>query len=634
MSDEVGTPPLQTRANEWRSRPALARLARLGMLGVPFLAVVAGAWKLNSLLGPAGSVIEALARWSALSVVSTIVLVGIDRVARQMVPLTALLQLSIVFPDQAPSRMKLALRQGTARHLAQEVAALENASAQDAAEYLLRIVGKLTAHDRLTRGHTERVRAYADLVAVEMGLTADERMKLHWAGLIHDVGKLTVPADVLNKQTKLSDREWSRLKTHPNEGWKLIRPMRGWLGEWARATRDHHERWDGSGYPRGLKGAEISRAGRIISVVDAYDVMTSVRAYKPAYTHEDAQAELARCAGTQFDPEVVRAFLNVVMAPNQRGKVGTWLANSPMAMQATSVAQIPAAATSTIAAALAAITVVAPAMNQPDPELAAERVVQEVVVEMTATTAPPSTTRAPATTTTSTSTTTTTTTTLAPTVPPTTTAAPATTTMAAPTTTTTLAEVFEVPTTTTTTTTTLPPSAFAGGYLGPGSGGSLYGLVPGTSGTGATNWDSAANADPGHTLTSGPTGLIEIDADNVTAWAITLADETQLEGTATLRLYVAAPDFDESLSGALQAGLVDCTNQSTNCTTIATGSALFSQSTFGADFGVVTVNLGAVDHTLEAGHTLLVSMTVPQSMPNDTWIAFGTDDYPSRFRLT
>ena len=213
---------------------------------------------------------------------------------------------------------------------------------------MLTVVGQLTAHDRLTRGHTERVRAYADLIATEMGLTDDERMRLQWAGLLHDIGKLTVPTDVLNKVAKLSDREWSRLRTHPGEGWKMIEPMRGWLGEWARATRDHHERWDGMGYPRGVSGTEISRAGRIIAVADAFDVMTTVRSYKTAMTHEDARAELARHSGTQFDPDVVRAFLGASLAPRQRGKVGTWLANSPVALQATSVSQVPAAVTSAV----------------------------------------------------------------------------------------------------------------------------------------------------------------------------------------------------------------------------------------------------------------------------------------------
>ncbi len=100
-----------------------------------------------------------MARWAVLSVVSTFALVGIDRAARLLLPLTTLPQLSIVFPDQAPSRMKIALRRGTAKHLAHEVAVLEDATAQEAAEYLLRVVAELTAHDQLTRGRCERDRS-------------------------------------------------------------------------------------------------------------------------------------------------------------------------------------------------------------------------------------------------------------------------------------------------------------------------------------------------------------------------------------------------------------------------------------------------------------------------------------------
>jgi len=633
---------LETQDREWRARPLLARLARLTILAVPFIAVTATAWKLNSLLGEPATLLEAVARWAALSVVSTLALVSIDRVARQYLPLSTLLQLSVVFPDQAPSRFKMALRKGTAKNLAREVAELENASAQEAAEYLLQVVGRLTAHDRLTRGHTERVRAYADLVAVEMGFTPEERMKLQWAGLLHDIGKLTVPTEVLNKSTRLSDREWSRLQTHPAEGWKMVQPMRAWLGEWARGTRDHHERWDGGGYPRGIKGHEISRAGRVIAVVDAFDVMTTVRAYKTAMTHDAARSELASCSGAQFDPEVVRAFLSASLVPKQRGKVGTWLANSPVALQFSGAANVPAAVTSAVAVALAAATVVVPLIDTEPEEFAAERIVEDrpglptVTSPITLTVAPSSTT------------TTTTTTTLLPstTLPPTTapvttttaaapppTRPPATTTSPSPTTTTTEAVVLEIPTTTTTTT-TIPPSTFDGGYLGAGSGGSSFGLVSTVSGSGATNWDSGANADPGFTLTSGPSGLVELDAANVTTWVLPIAAETRLSGNASLRMYVATPDFGtDSLAGVV-AGISSCPSLFGGCTTIGSGQIVFSQEPFGADFGVVTIDFGSVDHTLAEGEHLVVSMTVPLSMPTDTWIAFGTADYPSRFRLT
>lgn len=622
--------PLATRT--WRSRPGLARLARLSIIGVPFLLVLFAAWRINRALGPPAALVEALARWAVLSVLSTLALISIDRVAKQFLPLNTLLRLAIVFPDQAPSRFKLALRQGSTKHLAAEVASLEDASAQEAAEALLKIVGQLTAHDRLTRGHTERVRAYADLVAEEMGLNEEERIRLQWAGLLHDVGKITVPTEVLNKAEGLTSREWSRLQSHPNEGWKLVTPMKAWLGEWARSTRDHHERWDGQGYPRGLKGAEISRAGRIIGVVDAFDVMTTVRAYKSAMSHEEARAELATHAGTQFDPEVVRAFLAVSLAPQRTSRFGSWLANSPVFLQATSVAQVPAALTSAAAVALAATAVIPPVLNNEPAEQSAERIVVDDPPPLSTTT-----TIEVTSTSTSTTTSTTSTTTLAPssTVAPTTTAprprptTPPPAPTAAPTTTTAAPPVVV----SVTTTTTLAPSTFDGGYLGAGGGGSTFGLVSSVNGAGALNWDSGDNADPGLTLRSGPGGLAEIDSPEVQAWSIAVADDTLLQGQASLRLYVATAGFTTDALGGVTAGIVDCANGTTSCTTIGSGSHIFPQTDFGTDFGVITINLGAIDYTVPAGHTLLVSMTKPQNTTVDTWLAFGTSTYPSQFRL-
>lgn len=653
MDTTTESTAVDTDGREWRSRPWSARAVRVLIVALPLVLVTAVAWKFNALLGRPASLLEAVSRWAALSALSTLALVSIDRAARQYLPLPALLRLSIVFPDQAPSRFKMALRRGTAKQLAREVADLEHASAQQAAEHLLNIVGRLTAHDRLTRGHTERVRAYADLVAVEMGLSAEERMKLQWAGLLHDIGKLSVPTEVLNKSAKLSDREWSRLKTHPAEGWKLVQPMRAWLGEWARGTRDHHERWDGGGYPRGIRGHEISRAGRIIAVVDAFDVMTSVRAYKTAMDHDAARSELASCSGAQFDPEVVRAFLSASLVPKQRGKIGAWLANSPVALQFSGAANVPAAVTSAMAAMLAATTVIVPLVDDRPGDAAAERIVVAEEEPEEAPDVPATPTAPPASTTTITTTTTTVTaSTLAPpasparpvpttplpttqpptTEPPTTeppTTPPSTTAPASPTTT--GGTILDA---TTTTTTTLAPSIFAGGYLGPGPSGATFGLVDGTAGAGTINWDAGSNDDPGLTLTSGPTGLSELDAVNVATWVLSVDEDTVLAGAASLRVHVAAPDFEPGALGAVAAGVADCPVLFSNCTTVAAGQIVFSQDGFGDGFGVVTIDLGAIDHTVLAGRHLVVSMTVPQSMANDTWLAFGTADHPSRFRVT
>ena len=170
----------------------------------------------------------------------------------------------------------------------------------------------MSRHDRLTRGHSERVRAYADLIGQQLRLDDESTVKLHWAALVHDVGKLDVPAEILTKKGRPTQQEWMLvLQQHPGASRRYLRGLDEWLGEWGRAATEHHERIDGDGYPLGLRGDEISLAGRIVAVADAFDVMTSARSYKKPHPAARARAELAENAGTQFDPDIVRAFLSV-----------------------------------------------------------------------------------------------------------------------------------------------------------------------------------------------------------------------------------------------------------------------------------------------------------------------------------
>ena len=130
-----------------------------------------------------------------------------------------------------------------------------------------------------------------------------------------------MPAKILNKPGKPDAREWSLLQRHPEEGAKLIGPLAAWLGEWASAVDSHHERYDGDGYPRGLAGTDIPLAGRIVAVTDSFETMTAVRSYKRAMSFSDARAELQRCAGTHFDPAVVRLMYGVSL-PRLVGALG------------------------------------------------------------------------------------------------------------------------------------------------------------------------------------------------------------------------------------------------------------------------------------------------------------------------
>jgi hypothetical protein len=157
------------------------------------------------------------------------------------------------------------------------------------------------------------VRAFVDLLAKELKLSQADQDRLRWAALFHDIGKLNVPSSILRKPGKPTKTEWDTLKRHPVDGAKLIKPLAPWLGPWAMAVEQHHERFDGGGYPRGLSGHDISFGGRILAVADSYEVMITSRPYKRPVRPEAARQELVSCAGAQFDPDIVRALLSIAL---------------------------------------------------------------------------------------------------------------------------------------------------------------------------------------------------------------------------------------------------------------------------------------------------------------------------------
>jgi len=279
--------------------------------------------------------------------VGAVVSHAVGRFTRRLLPLATLLRLTLIFPDRAPSRFGVALRSGTVRQMRRRARELERdglgSSPAEAAENAIVLVNGLGRHDRLTRGHTERVRAYADLIAEEMGLSETDRNWLAWGVLLHDVGKMAVPPEVLNKVERLTDDEWQLLKSHPAAGAEMLRPLAPWLGEWVRAAGEHHERWDGRGYPNGLESHEISLAGRITAVADAYDVITSKRSYKEPMSAEAARQELVDCAGSQFDPAVVRAMLAASIGHTPAIGSLAWLTEIPVVRGAVAVGATPVA---------------------------------------------------------------------------------------------------------------------------------------------------------------------------------------------------------------------------------------------------------------------------------------------------
>ncbi|MCO5312697.1 MAG: HD-GYP domain-containing protein [Microthrixaceae bacterium] len=292
-----------------------ARLLRIAAFLVPLSAGAAASIAASLALPDADTVIGTVARTLLVVAVATVAVRFADKVARRFLPLAALMQLSLVFPDQAPARFRSALRAGSSRRLERAVQEARTnglaADPGDAARQVVELIGAIGDHDRRTRGHSERVRLYADLLGEEMKLSTEERQKLQWGALLHDLGKLMVPDEILNKAGKPSDEEWAVLKGHPDAGMDLIAPLRPFLGEWVAAIGGHHEKWNGSGYPKGLVGSQIPRAAAIVAVADSYEVMTATRSYKKPMSISDARAELTRCAGAHFSPEVVRAFLGI-----------------------------------------------------------------------------------------------------------------------------------------------------------------------------------------------------------------------------------------------------------------------------------------------------------------------------------
>ena len=172
------------------------------------------------------------------------------------------------------------------------------------------ISNALDTRDAYTNGHSLRVTLYSMIMASELGLETSYMEDIEIAGLLHDIGKIAMPKSILCKNGKLTDEEFVVMKAHPVLGEKIVVNIKKLqiISEWVKA---HHEKWNGTGYPDGLKGTQIPLPARIISIADTYDAMTSTRPYRTALSHETAISEIGRCAGTQFDPELANLFVRL-----------------------------------------------------------------------------------------------------------------------------------------------------------------------------------------------------------------------------------------------------------------------------------------------------------------------------------
>ena len=186
----------------------------------------------------------------------------------------------------------------------------------------------IDAKDHYTQGHSQKVSAYAALIAEAMRMTEAEIEEIRLGGVLHDIGKVAIPETILNKSGPLNPDEWDTMKSHVTFGAKILEPLTP-LARVREMVLHHHEYFDGSGYPDALAGEQIPLGARIIAVADAYDTITSDRTYKKARAAEDALNELERCANAQFDGRIVELFVKTMrQLPNPVIEVASLARNS------------------------------------------------------------------------------------------------------------------------------------------------------------------------------------------------------------------------------------------------------------------------------------------------------------------
>ena len=220
--------------------------------------------------------------------------------------------------ERAQSRRKLAIarnryHEGLAHRVREKTLEITEALRRTADAYtstLSALVAALDAREHETSDHSQRVVRYTMAIARRMGIAGEQVDRIARGALLHDIGKIGVPDSILLKAGPLTPSEWIEMRKHPEIGHQILQSI-GFLAEPAEIVLAHQERWDGGGYPRGMRGPQIPLGARIFAIADTLDAMTSDRPYRRGVSYDEARAEIARCSGTQFDPACVDAFLAV-----------------------------------------------------------------------------------------------------------------------------------------------------------------------------------------------------------------------------------------------------------------------------------------------------------------------------------
>lgn len=199
-----------------------------------------------------------------------------------------------------------------------------------ATQTIMALANAVEAKDLYTKGHSQRVAKYSREIAKRMGYDREKQSEIYYIGLLHDIGKIGVRDSVINKNGRLDEEEYAEIKKHPNIGYDIMKNITE-IQDISMGAKSHHERYDGAGYPDGLKGEEIPKIARIIAVADAYDAMTSTRSYREVLPQAVVREEIEKNSGKQFDPEIAQIMLKMIDEDKDyrmRKPAGKQIANS------------------------------------------------------------------------------------------------------------------------------------------------------------------------------------------------------------------------------------------------------------------------------------------------------------------